>query len=58
MTIIASFDGCHTWPEIGQIMHKEAPGFGYFCMTMADENTIGTLYEGVKDLFFRKILVS
>ena len=33
----------------------ETPGFGYSCMTMVYDQTIGIVYEGVKELFFQKI---
>lgn len=55
MTIKASFDGGHTWPEINQVLLNSAPGFGYSCMTMVDDQTIGIVYEGVKELIFQKI---
>jgi sialidase-1 len=58
MTIKASFDEGHTWPENHQVLLNAANGFGYSCMTMADDNTIGIVYEGVKELFFQKIPVS
>ena len=58
MTIKASLDGGNSWPEEYFMELNESPGFGYSCMTMADENTIGILYEGVKDLYFQKIPVT
>ena len=58
MTIKASFDAGNTWPEKYQILLNETPGFGYSCMTMVDDNTVGILYEGVKNLFFQKVPVS
>ncbi len=57
MTIKASLDGGHTWPEAHWVELNEAQGFGYSCMTMVDENTVGILYEGVKDLYFQKVPV-
>ena len=58
MTIKASFDAGHTWPEKNQILLNETSGFGYSCMTMVDDNTVGILYEGVKELFFQKVPAS
>ncbi len=58
MTIKASLDDGNTWPEMNQVLLNETPGFGYSCMTMVDDNTVGILYEGVKELFFQKIQVS
>jgi sialidase-1 len=43
---------------MNQVLLNETPGFGYSCMTMVDDNTVGILYEGVKELFFQKIQVS
>ncbi|SHJ33087.1 sialidase-1 [Tangfeifania diversioriginum] len=57
MTIKTSFDGGHTWPETNQVLLNENPGFGYSCMTMVDENTVGILYEGAKELYFQKVPV-
>ena len=57
MTIKTSLDGGHTWPETNQVILNENQGFGYSCMTMVDENTVGILYEGVKELYFQKVPV-
>lgn len=58
MTIKASLDEGMSWPAEYQLELNEAGGYGYSCMTMIDENTIGILYEGVKELYFQKIPVS
>lgn len=58
LTIKVSLDEGMTWPEKFQAELNETEGFGYSCMTMADENTIGIVYEGVKELYFQKILVT
>ncbi len=55
LTIKASFDEGHTWPEEYHVLLNENQGFGYSCLTMADEHTVGILYEGVKELYFQKI---
>jgi len=57
MTIKASLDGGHTWLEANQVLLNETQGFGYSCMTMTDENTVGILYEGPKELYFQKVPV-
>lgn len=57
MTIKASLDQGHTWPEEYQVLLNENQGYGYSCMTMVDENTVGILYEGVKELCFQKVPV-
>jgi sialidase-1 len=58
MTIKASLDGGHTWPEAFWAVLNESPGFGYSCMTMVDDHTIGILYEGFKDFYFQKIPIA
>ncbi len=58
MTIKASLDNGLTWPEELQIELNENGGYGYSCLTMVDNETIGILYEGVKDLYFQKIEVA
>ena len=58
MTIKASKDEGLTWPLGFQIMLNETIGFGYSCLSMVDEYTVGILYEGVKDIYFQKVPVS
>lgn len=58
ITIKASLDEGLSWPEKNQIMIFENEGFGYSCLTMVDDRTLGILYEGTKDLYFQKIPVS
>ncbi|WP_163324705.1 sialidase family protein [Draconibacterium mangrovi] len=58
MTIKASLDEGMTWPEAYQLELNETGGYGYSCMTMVDENTVGILYEGVKELYFQSIPVT
>jgi sialidase-1 len=57
MTIKASPDLGETWPAACQVRLNENTGYGYSCMTMMDENTVGIVYEGVRELFFQKIAV-
>lgn len=57
MTIKASLDEGLSWPEELQAELNAAGGFGYSCLTMVDDHTIGIVYEGEKDLFFQKIPV-
>jgi sialidase-1 len=58
MTIKASLDQGNSWPEEYHVLLNEAPGFGYSCMTMVDDQHVGILYEGVKNLYFQKIPVA
>jgi sialidase-1 len=57
MTIKTSIDTGLTWPGEYQVLLNSETGYGYSCMTMVDESTIGILYEGVKELYFQKIPV-
>lgn len=58
MTIKASLDGGLSWPISYQTELYSPAGYGYSCMTMVDEHTIGIVYEGVKDLYFQKVKVA
>ena len=44
MTIRCSEDQGNTWPH--SLLLDEEPGWGYSCMAMIDEHTVGILYEG------------
>jgi sialidase-1 len=57
MTIKTSLDEGLSWPEKYQIKLNGETGYGYSCLTMVDEKTVGILYEGTKDLYFQKISV-
>jgi sialidase-1 len=58
MTVKASTDQGLTWPETHQVELFAPSGYGYSCLTMVDENHVGILYEGVKELYFQKIPVA
>lgn len=58
MTIKASIDGGLTWPKEYQILLNSESGYGYSCMSMVDNKTIGIVYEGEKELYFQKIPVA
>ena len=55
MTIKVSLDQGLTWPAAYQIELNSADSFGYSCLTMVDDHTVGILYEGTKDLYFQEI---
>jgi len=57
MTVKTSFDEGLTWPESNQVLLYSPSCYGYSCLTMVDENTLGILYEGSKELYFQKIPV-
>lgn len=58
MTIKTSFDGGHTWPPENQVELYGPAGYGYSCMTMVDDNHIGIVYEGMRELYFQKVPVA
>jgi len=58
MTIKASLDEGLTWPLAYQVELNSEKGYGYSCLTMVDQKTIGIVYEGTKELIFQKIAVS
>jgi sialidase-1 len=58
MTIKASLDDGMTWPAKFHTLLNETTGYGYSCLTMVDNRTIGIVYEGEKELYFQKIPVS
>src|SRR5699024_11919727 len=58
MTIQLSTDDGMSWPEDQQIFLNEKPGFGYSCMTVVNDSTVGILYEGTSELCFQKVLIS
>ena len=58
ITIKASADLGQTWPSVNQVLIDERECYGYSCLTKIDDNTIGILYEGTKELYFIKIPIS
>ena len=56
-TIRASDDLGNTWPR--SLLLDEESGWGYSCMAMIDEDTVGILYEGsTSQLVFQAVRVS
>ncbi len=56
-TVRASKDGGVTWPY--SLMIDEERGWGYSCMTMIDDDTLGILYEGsTAQIVFQAIKLS
>ena len=45
ITIKASLDGGHSFPEEFNVLLDEGHGWGYSCLTLVDNETIGILYE-------------
>lgn len=57
MTIKASMDNGDSWSSKHQLLIDQRKCFGYSAMTRIDENTIGFLYEGIRDLYFVRVPV-
>ncbi|MCU0376271.1 MAG: glycoside hydrolase [Chitinophagaceae bacterium] len=55
LTLKASTDGGNSWPAGMQKIIDQREGYGYSCLTQADDKHIGMLYEGKGDLYFVKI---
>ncbi len=55
ITIKASFDKGNTWKEENQIELYEEGTFGYSCLTVIDDEYVGILYEGNRELYFQKV---
>lgn len=58
ITIKASLDLGESWLPVNQLLLDERLCYGYSSLTKIDDNTIGILYEGTKDLYFMKVPVS
>ncbi len=59
MTIKISFDGGHTWPQENEILLDEGYSWGYSCLSMVDENTVGIFYESsVAHMTFQTVELS
>lgn len=58
ITIKASLDLGQTWLPVNQLLIDERSCYGYSCLTKIDDNTIGLLYEGTKDLYYVKVPVN
>lgn len=56
LTIKASLDSGMTWLPENSLLLDEEEGWGYSCMTMVDEETVGILYEGsVSQIIFQTV---
>ncbi|HLR31387.1 MAG TPA: sialidase family protein, partial [Fodinibius sp.] len=54
MMIQLSTDDGMSWPDDQQLLLNENQGYGYSCMTVVNDSTVGILYEGVRELYFQK----
>lgn len=56
ITIKASLDGGNTWLPENSLLLDEEEGWGYSCLTMIDDETVGILYEGsVSQIVFQSV---
>ncbi|MBR0298407.1 MAG: exo-alpha-sialidase [Bacteroidales bacterium] len=59
MTLRASLDGGRTWPAENSIVLDTLDCWGYSCLTMIDQSTVGILYESSRaHIFFQAIPLS
>jgi sialidase-1 len=58
ITVKASLDLGESWKEKNQILIDERKSDGYSAITKINDNTIGLIYEGIKDLYFVRIPVN
>lgn len=57
MTVKASLDLGESWLPSNTLLIDERKSYGYSSLCQVDENTVGLLYEGVRDLYFVRIPV-
>lgn len=57
-TIKASVDLGESWPSSKELLIDERRSFGYSVITKIDDETLGLLYEGERDLYFVRIPVN
>ncbi len=57
-TIKASLDLGETWPAKNQVLLDERTGFGYSAIIKIDDNTIGIVYEGERNLYFLRVPIT
>jgi sialidase-1 len=58
MTVKASTDLGATWPTRHRLLIDERVSYGYSVLVRIDENMLGLLYEGTKDLYLVRIPVA
>jgi sialidase-1 len=55
MTIKVSRDEGRSWPARGHSLYDQRPCFGYSCLTRVDEEHVGVLYEGSRELYYLRM---
>lgn len=54
MTLKVSNDEGMTWPKNWHTLYDARRGAGYSCLTKVDDDHVGVLYEGVRELYYMK----
>ena len=52
MTLKVSLDNGATWPSSWHTRYDQRLGAGYSCLTRVDDDHVGVLYEGIRELYF------
>jgi sialidase-1 len=52
MTLKVSADNGATWPSTWHTRYDQRLGAGYSCLTRIDDDHVGVLYEGIRELYF------
>jgi len=55
MSVKVSRDLGATWPARMWTLYDQRKGFGYSCLTRVDDEHVGVLYEGVRELYFLRL---
>lgn len=55
MTLKVSKDQGMTWPDSYHRLYDSRTGFGYSCITPADEKHIGVIYEGINTMYYLRM---
>lgn len=55
LTIKVSRDEGMTWPMRWHTLYDQRAGFGYSCLTRIDDEHLGVLYEGQRELYFLRL---
>lgn len=58
MTVKASLDLGESWNPVNELLYDDRRGFGYSAITGIDDQHIGILYEGNRDLYFIRVPVN
>ncbi len=58
MMVKASLDLGETWLPVNQLLIDERKCYGYSALTKIDDNTIGLIYEGNRELYFVRVPVA